>query len=412
MQELYLTPKQAEYIREAHHRWNFAIGAVRSGKSRIALQYIIPQGLVERRGLKGLNFILGASYGNIVRNVIEPMAEIWGGSLVKYKKSSGTAEIFGEQVYLLGADNIRAANRLRGSEIKFCYCDEVCDINEETFDMLASRLSLEYSICHAAANPTYPEHFIKRFLDRAGDVDIYCQHYTLYDNPFLPESYVRGLEAEYAGTVYFQRYILGQWTKAEGLIWPMYEEALGTPKEGSTPTDIGISIDYGTQNPFAVWLWEKHEDVWYATRDYYYNGRAEGRQKTDADYAEDLEAFLKEEIKAVGNDVTSPRIKAVIDPSAASFIALLKKKTWCKVLKADNRVADGLRDTATAMQRGKIKIAASKEWISEAAGYVWDDKKEDTPVKENDHLCDALRYWVRTMKVVKPKNEFQPMFML
>lgn len=400
-----LTEKQAEYIREAHHRWNFAVGAVRSGKSHLAIQYTIPACVRERHGQKGLNMILGASKENIERNVLSPMRDIWGTRLVSGISSRNTAMLFGEKVYCIGAENVRQVTKLRGAEIKFCYCDEIVDINKEVFEMLKSRLSLPYSICHAAANPSYPTHFVKEFIDSASKgVDIYYQHYTIYDNPFLPAEYVRSLEAEYAGTVYKKRYIDGEWAKAEGLIFPMYESALGKAPLDS-PSEYQLSIDYGTQNPFAAMLWEKHGKVWYATDLYYYSGRDTGRQKTDDDYYQDLERFLE----GRGMDLDRHPITTIIDPSAASFITLLHRKPHFRVRTADNDVANGIRDTATVMKRGSIKIDPSlKMWIREAEGYVWDDKRPDSPVKESDHAMDATRYFVRTNRLARVETKYTP----
>lgn len=410
-----LTPKQAEYVREAHHRWNFAVGAVRSGKSHLAVQYTIPNCLRERHGERGINLILGASKENIERNVLTPMRDIWGNNMVSDINSRNWATMFGEKVYCIGAENVRQVSKLRGSEVKFCYCDEIVDINKEVFEMLKSRLSLPYSICHAAANPSYPTHFVKEFIDsKDKGVDIYCQEYTIYDNPFLPPEYVGALEAEYSGTVYYLRYILGKWARAEGLIFPMYMDAFGTPDRETT--DFAISMDYGTQNPFAALIWEKAGDVWYATRGYYYSGRDSGKQKTDAEYGEDLKRFaapLIERRKAAQERTgqIQPKIRVIIDPSAASFIALLHQEDWCRVIPADNDVANGLRDTATALQTGLIKINPEiKDWRKEVEGYVWDESQEDRPVKENDHFMDATRYFVKTMRVTKRRSNYAPLW--
>lgn len=410
-----LTPKQAEYVREAHHRWNFAVGAVRSGKSHLAVQYTIPNCLRERHGERGINLILGASKENIERNVLTPMRDIWGNNMVSDINSRNWATMFGEKVYCIGAENVRQVSKLRGSEVKFCYCDEIVDINKEVFEMLKSRLSLPYSICHAAANPSYPTHFVKEFIDsKDKGVDIYCQEYTIYDNPFLPPEYVRALEAEYSGTVYYLRYILGKWARAEGLIFPMYMDAFGTPDRETT--DFAISMDYGTQNPFAALIWEKAGDVWYATRGYYYSGRDSGKQKTDAEYGKDLKRFaapLIERRKAAQGRTgqIQPKIRVIIDPSAASFIALLHQEDWCRVIPADNDVANGLRDTATALQTGLIKINPEiKDWRKEVEGYVWDESQEDRPVKENDHFMDATRYFVKTMRVTKRRFNYAPLW--
>lgn len=408
--EILLSEKQARYIREAHHRWNFAIGAVRSGKSHVAIQYVIPQGLRERRGKKGLNLILGATKENIERNVLQPIRDVWGDGAASSINQRNWATVFGEKVYCIGAENRGQVSRLRGTEIKFCYCDEVVDVHEEVFEMLKSRLSLSYSICHAAANPSYPTHYIKQFLDEASKgVDIYSQHYTLYDNPFLPREYVRSLEAEYAGTVYYQRYIQGLWAKAEGLIFPLYDTVI-EEVEGS-PTDYVISCDYGTMNAFAALLWEKINGIWYAQRGYYYSGRDTGYQKTDDDYGNDMESWLSDVIAE--REKKENKIEMIIDPSAKSFITLMKRKKWCKVLSADNEVLEGIRQTATAMQRKLILInPAIKEWKQEAAGYVWDDSNPELerPVKEDDHYMDATRYFVKTKKLLKPRSEYHPLW--
>ena len=411
--EIQLTKKQAIYVREANHRWNFAIGAVRSGKSHLAVQYTIPKCLKERRGLKGLNLILGVTKESIERNVLEPMRDIWGQDTVGQINSRNVALIFGERVYCLGAGKAGQVGPLRGSEVKFCYIDEAVDINQEVFELLKSRLSLPYSVCHAGANPSFPSHFIKQFIDSAGaGLDIYAQHYTIYDNPFLPPSYVSNLEAEYRGTVYFQRYILGRWAQAEGLIYPMYETAFAEPPQGVPVRDYCVSIDYGTQNPFAALLWERYGDVWYAVKGYYYSGRTTNRQKTDDEYGRDMDQFV-EGIHVRTVDGLPGKIRTIVDPSAASFIALLKKRDWCKVIPADNDVSNGIRETATAMQRGAFKVSPTiKDWRTEVEGYVWDDKFDDKPVKENDHFMDSMRYFVKTMRICRPKTEFTPILRL
>ena len=102
------------------------------------------------------------------------------------------------------------------------------------------------------------------------------------------------------------------------------------------------------------------------------------------------------------------KMKTVIDPSAASFIEALERRRLYSVIKADNAVADGIRETYTSMKQGYIKILRSnKNLIAELNGYVWDDKAaEDTPVKVNDHACDAMRYFVKTYGIAAPKKPY------
>lgn len=240
-----ISSKQAEYIRNATHRWNFKIGATQCGKTYIDTLFLIPERIRERVGLKGLVFIAGVSKGTIQRNVIEPLQEIWGNKLVTDIGSNNIATIFGEKVYCIGADNVGMVRKFRGARIKYLYIDEVVDINEEVFELLKSRLSFEYSVGEGSGNPQSRTHYIKRFLE--SDVDVYVQHYTLFDNPFLPKKVVEEMCKEYKGTVYYNRYILGQWCNAEGLIFQQiannYQRFITTTIQYNSIISIGI--DWG-----------------------------------------------------------------------------------------------------------------------------------------------------------------------
>ena len=401
--EFQLTQKQAEYIRNANHRWNVACGAVRSGKSYCQVSYCIPNRLMERKGYRGLRVILGATRANIERNILQPMRDIYGDGVATSINSQNFARILGEKVYCIGADNVRQVAKIRGSEIAYCAIDEATDINEEVFEMLKSRLSLPWSCCDATTNPSFPTHFFKQFLDSAENgVDIYCQNYTIYDNPFLPADYVHALETEYAGTVWFDRYILGNWTLAEGLIYPNYINVLGDVPNRKPIRQI-LSVDYGTQNAFSAGLWGDYVTEWWREREYYYSGRESGVQKTDEEYANDIDRFTD----GIGDSVN--KLKVIIDPSAASFIALLRKRGKYHVIPADNDVMDGIRETASAMQTGKFRVSNTcKNWIREVQGYIWDDSPiEDRPVKVNDHAMDDTRYFVKTLGIAKPRTTYK-----
>lgn len=400
---LRFSPHQTTYIAKANHRYNFKLGAVRSGKSFVDVAYTIPARLRDVRNETGLNVILGVSKETIERNVLEPMREIYSSDLVSTINSRNIATVCGVPVYCLGAEKITQVSKIQGMSIKYCYGDEIAKWSQEVFAMLQSRLDKPYSMMDGACNPEHPGHWLKEFVDR-DDIDIYTQKYTIFDNPFLSKDFVDKLCNEYKGTVYYKRYILGEWALAEGLIYPMYANAIAAPPPGVVTEKYVLSIDYGTLNAFAALLWEKKGPVWYATRGYYYSGREKGTCKTDNEYLEDLDAFLQDIFTKLAE---GQKLKTIVDPSAASFITLLKKSKHFIVMPADNSVGDGIRETATAMQMGVIKIDPSiKEWTKEAEGYVWDEKsKDDTPVKIDDHYMDATRYFVKTMRVVSKQKD-------
>src|SRR5699024_10735593 len=136
-------------------------------------------------------------------------------------------------------------------------------------------------------NPDNPEHLFKKFLD--SDADIYQQSYVI-DDGVLPSHVVEEQKKEYSGTVYYDRYILSLWKPAEGLVYPTFDKTknvvYGDP---DGPGVYYISIDYGTMNPTAMGLWRVHRGEAVMMKEYYYDGRAMRKQKTDEEYYQDLE---------------------------------------------------------------------------------------------------------------------------
>lgn len=212
---------QEAYFRDATHRWNVKSGATRSGKTYMDY-YLIPKRIRAVAGMEGLTVLLGNTKGTLQRNVIEPLQSIWGDRLVSSIRSDNTAMMFGERVHCLGADKVTQVNRLRGSSIKYCYGDEVVTWHEDVFTMLKSRLDKPYSKFDGTCNPEHKKHWFKRFLD--SDADVYCQNYSLDDNPFLDPAVAANIKREYAGTVYYERYVKGLWVNAEGLIYKKFAD--------------------------------------------------------------------------------------------------------------------------------------------------------------------------------------------
>lgn len=219
-----LSRKQNEYIVQAVHRWNIKSGAVRSGKSFVDTAFVIPFRIRERAGKPGLNVILGVSKESIERNVLQPMREIYTDKLIGTINNRNVARICGEDVYCLGAEKISQVAKIQGSSIKYCYGDEIAKWNKEVFQMLKSRLDKPYSCFDGACNPEHPTHWLKEFLDNP-ELDIYLQKYTIFDNPYLSEEFVEQLCKEYAGTIYYDRLILGLWKRAEGAIYKKFADS-------------------------------------------------------------------------------------------------------------------------------------------------------------------------------------------
>ena len=379
-----LSPKQREFVLKAKHRWNFKGGATRSGKTYLDFKWIIPIRIRERIGKEGLVVLLGVTKSTIERNVLEPMRNIYGSELVGTISSDNTVMLFGERCYALGAEKITQVSKIRGASIKYCYGDEVADWSEEVFELLKSRLDKDYSCFDGTFNPQYPGHWLKAFLD--SDADVFSQTYTLDDNPFIPESFKENLKREYEGTVYYDRYILGLWVLAEGLVYTFIDDYYG--EDVDDPQEYYVSIDYGTMNPFSAGLWAVNGKVATRTHEYYYSGRAEQATMTDEEYCD-----------AIDRLVDGKKIRfVVVDPSAASFITALQRRGY-HVVPAKNEVEDGIRRVAVMLKNGNIKIhRRCVDAIREFGSYRWDSKAtKDSVIKENDHAMDDIRYFCSTV---------------
>ena len=389
-----LTPKQKEYIVNANRRWNFKTGATGAGKSFIDSVYVIPQRILERKGQSGLNVIMGVTKETIERNILEPMRTIYG-DVVGTINSRNTANLFGENVYCLGAEKINQVNKIQGATFKYLYGDEVAKWHEDVFNFAKSRLRSPVSCFDGTLNPENPGHYLYKFLYETESLDLYHQHYTIDDNPFYPEKEKNELKKEYYGTFYYDRYILGLWKKAEGLVYANFsKDKHVVPTIPRQYSEYQVSIDYGTYNPFHALLWGKCGNTWYCVEEFVYNGRQSDGQLDPYQYMDRLKKW--ENVR-----------RYIVDPSADAFITTLKNN-YKSVKPADNRVSVGITAVTTALNKGLIKINdCCKELIKELEQYSWDEKKgEDTPLKQNDHGVDSLRYFVLTNKLTSGNSKY------
>ena len=388
-----LSSKQLEYLQNCNHRWNLKIGATGSGKSWLDYAVVIPKRLLALKG-QGAAVMLGNTQGTLSRNILEPMRDIWGDTLVGSISSDNTALLFGKKVHILGADNRKHVARLQGMTIEWGYGDEMTTWHEDVFQMLKSRLRCQHSFFDGTANPDSPHHFLKEFMDSKA-ADVFCQTSTIDDNPFLPPEFIENLKKEYAGTVYYDRFILGRWVAPQGLVYSFFDEKDSRFVIQDMEQRVGmacryfVSIDYGTHNPCSMGLWCITGQTAYRMDESYFDSRKERRQRTDEEHYTELE-------RLIGN---YPIDCIVIDPSAASFIETIRRHRRFIVRQAENDVLNGIRITAALLSCGKIKIhARCTNAIREFGSYRWDEKRgEDAVIKEYDHAMDDIRYFAATI---------------
>lgn len=401
-----------------------ADGAIRSGKTiSMSLSFV----MWAMSTFTGQNFAMcGKTIGSFRRNVLfwlKLMLRSRGYSITDHRadnlltiRKDGKENYF----YIFGGKDERSQDLIQGITLAGVFFDEVALMPESFVNQATGRCSVKGSKFWFNCNPDGPYHWFKQnWIDKStgylgkeetarrmqqaaaegkdpGLKDILYLHFTMDDNLSLDEEIKARYRSMYVG-VFFKRYIMGLWAAAEGIIYDMFDDN----KHVQDIRDFYqllingnryVSCDYGTQNATVFLLWNKGTNgKWYCIREYYYSGRDKGKQKTDSEYADDLKEWLD-----------GTKIKAIIvDPSAASFIAELRKRGY-KFLKANNDVLDGIRLVGMLLNLQKIVFASScKETIKEFASYIWDEKAlergEDKPVKQFDHCCDAVRYLCSTI---------------
>lgn len=381
-----------------------ADGAIRSGKSlSMSLSFV----LWSMNDFDGQNFAMcGKTVGSFRRNVLFWLKLMLQGRgyTVQDSRSDNLCTISkGNKTnyyYIFGGRDERSQDFIQGITLAGVFLDEVALMPESFVNQATGRCSVDGSKMWFNCNPSNPSHWFKvNWINKAKEKNIIYLHFTMDDNLSLSPKTKDRYRRMYTG-VFYDRFILGLWVLANGIIYPMYKEAFGDAPE-SKAERYAISIDYGTMNAFAVTLWGKYGDVWWAVDEYYYSGRESGITKTDDEYYEDIQEWLKP---------IEGRLPTVIDPSAASFIALLRKDTArFNVRKANNDVLKGIEQTMVAMQRGSIKF--SNKCVNakrEFSGYVWDScEGEDRPVKVADHCMDNIRYFVATSGIAAPKTQYK-----
>lgn len=378
-----------------------ADGAIRSGKTvSMSLSFV----MWAMSSFNGQNFAMcGKTIGSFRRNVLfwlKLMLKSRGYQVTDHRADNLIVVTRGDTenyFYIFGGKDERSQDLIQGITLAGVFFDEVALMPESFVNQATGRCSVDGSKFWFNCNPDGPYHWFKlNWIDKCKDKNLLYLHFTMDDNLSLSEKVKERYRSMYTG-VFYKRYIQGLWSMAEGIIYDMFDTGRHV-KKISEFFDVLInggryvSIDYGTQNATAMLLWNKGTDkIWYCMREYYYSGRDEGKQKTDSEYADDLKEWL--------NGVNIRAI--IVDPSAASFIAELRKRGY-KVLKANNDVEDGIRLVGTMLNQGKIAFSDScVNTIKEFGSYIWDEKAsergEDKPVKEHDHAMDAVRYFVYTI---------------
>lgn len=369
-------------------------GAVRSGKTFCMVLSFI---MWTFYSFSGADFALcGKTVRSLRRNMVTPVIPLLKslGFECEEKISQNTLTVcYGgvkNRFYLFGGKDESSASLIQGMTLCGVLFDEVALMPRSFVEQALARCSVAGSRFWFNCNPEFPEHwFYREWIKKAQQRNALYLHFTMDDNPSLSEKVKKRYEKLYSG-VFYERFIKGKWVAVYGAVYPfMEEENMYCDVPVGSFDDFVISCDYGTVNPASFGLWGKQNKIWYRIDEYYFNSRTEGFQKTDEEHYDALCNL------ADGRNIS----KIIVDPSAASFIEVIRRHGKFKVVSAKNDVVNGIRKTSQALKDGSAKICRNCFAIrKEFSLYRWDkEKANDLPIKENDHAMDDLRYFVNTV---------------
>lgn len=390
---LRFSPKQREamtwWVRDRDHDAIICDGAVRSGKT---LSMGIGFFCWAMRTFHQRQFALcGKTIGALRRNLLQELLPHLRalGFQCREKRSENALEIsFGgheNRFLLFGGRDESSAALIQGCTFGGVLLDEVVLMPRSFVEQAIARCSVSGSRLWFNCNPEGPQHwFYREWIQKADQRRVLYLHFTMEDNPGLSPRIRARYRNSYSG-VFYRRFVLGEWTAAQGLVYDFFDRSRDAVPVPEGPFDRWrVSCDYGTTNPASFGLWGEKGGVWYRTAEYYYDSRREGRQKTDAEYAADLQ-------KLIGRRAVE---RVIVDPSAASFLTALEQAGF-PVRRANNDVLDGIRVTAGLLKSGRIALCGTcADCLREMELYCWDPSRErEAPRKENDHAMDDMRYF-------------------
>lgn len=382
------------------------VGAVSAGKT-IASLFALLFAIRHAHGA-GLIVIVGKTLQTIERNIIAPLQDpdLFGNFAqhVFHTRGSTMATILGREVHLVGANDTRSEEKIRGATIEIAYVDEATLLPVGFWEMLNTRLRTPWSRLLATTNPGASQHWLRiDWILLAALKNMIVFHFTMDDNPSLTDEYKRDMKASFAG-IFYDRFILGKWTNAEGAIYDGWDPAKHViPWHLLPPMRIllGVAMDFGTQHATSVGIL----GLGYDRRLYLVDELRIDTSTSSATLAPSQQA------RAIADWLKAPHLpenaglrpeRMIADPAALAHRRELYESQGIATEAAVNDVLYGIGLVSSLLAReidGLPMLRVSDKCtgvINEFPGYTWDPKAaehgEDKPMKERDDSMDMLRY--------------------
>lgn len=401
-----LSDKQIGSVIESEDRkitlW---VGAVSAGKT-IASLFAFLFAVRQAKGT-GLIVIMGKTLQTIERNIIAPLQDprLFGtlAGFVDHTRGSNVAVILGKEVELVGANNVIAEEKIRGSTIELGYVDEATLLPEGFWAMLVSRLRTPNPPrLLATTNPGSTRHWLRlEWILKAAEKNMQVFHFVMDDNPSLTAEYVADMKASYTG-VFYDRMIKGLWTNAEGAVYDMWDPTKHVVQWERLPPirrALAVAVDFGTQHATsAVLLGLGYDRRLYLMDELRIDVAVNQIRQAPSQQAKTIKDWIRaphhpEQLNLVPEWV-------IVDSAAADFREELRLAgVYSQGARKD--VTYGIGTISSLLAQGHLLISDRCTGVlNEITDYVWDTKAtergEDAPVKRDDDSLDAMRYAIVT----------------
>ena len=286
----------------------------------------------------------------------------------------------GTRIILESADNERKIGRLRGPSVAWVWMDEPAEIAPRAFEVAIGRVRTgDYQNIFVTGTPKGKNWVYEKFHPDGSDtLDDVKNLFEIpsFANPHNPESYEKILN-QYEGSFYEQE-ALGKFVDFEGLIYRWFGEdnIIDHDDIPEQYDETVYGIDPGGSNPTAIVCLVREGDFWFVADEFY------ERRVVNADIEAELESM--EEMYGPGPVYSDHEPRLIDELNAAGF----------NVKQADKEVTDGIRHVSGTQDYLRVSRIC-QNMRNEFESYQYKDGS-DKPVKQNDHLMDALRYALYT----------------
>ena len=380
MSKQMLSEKQKKFLKDDLHRINLLYGSVRSGKTWISLlKWAI---WVGQQPQDKQFLMVGKTITTLKRNCLVLLEELIGDNIT-YSISQKKATIFGRTIWLEGANDERSESKIRGMTLMGVYIDELTQIPQDFYLMALSRLSEKGAVFLATTNPDHPKHYVKTEIIDNDVLDKQVIKFLIDDNIFLDETYKENLKKEYSG-VFYQRFILGEFVRAEGIIFPEFAnnpDRWIIKKEDAPKTFRSVEVGFdigGNGSAYAMTCTGQGYDG------IQYRLKAEKRQAEDM-AMDDIEKFVVEFCGEVEREY-GVRVGMINCDHIAVIVNTINDNTryraeFCYKPPLEDRVF--LYSKLFSMEKIKFVDGMCDDLIDEMQNLVFDDRS-DRPIPLDD----------------------------